>query len=246
MLQKLFRIVLDLLFPIARHCIFCWRKTEGTRGSLCADCAAQILQYGDENEACPRCGRFIAAGCCPNCFDWPPEMLARVVSVVPYDGIYKDKIFDLKYNGQEGLASRLGYLMARKAKALLPLDKDMLTVPVPLHGLREDERGYNQSALLAKAVAGELSLVYEDKALERIRYDCSQTALGRCERRANMDGVFTVKNTALLAGKKVLLVDDIITTGATMLAAAAALKAAGVQEIYGLTWAAGFDKVKKN
>lgn len=244
MLQKILDTVLDILFPSSRLCAFCNSRTEGTGSSLCAGCIALILRYGEEKEVCPRCGRFIAGGSCPNCFDWPPGVLERVVGVVPYNGLYKDKVLDLKYNGHKDISQAMGMLMAVKARACLPMDKEALIVPVPLHQLREDDRGYNQSALLARTVARELSLKYEDKALERVRYDCSQTALGRCERRVNLDGAFAVKNPAQIKGRKILLVDDIITTGATMLASAASLKEAGALEIYGLTWATGFDKVK--
>lgn len=234
--------VLDLLFPGSHPCVFCWQKVEGQKaGEVCTGCHEKIQEFERRLASCPRCGFFTPVAPCPNCTDWE-DNLARVFSVVPYDGIYRDKIYGLKYNGEKELACPLGRLMARKVLRAGWGGYFDLVVPLPLHPLREEERGFNQSRLLARSVAGELGLPCEEKALLRQVYEKSQTLLGRSERRLNMRGTFTVQDAQRVRAKKVLLVDDIITTGATLQAAAAALRAAGAREVSGLTWAAGYDK----
>jgi ComF family protein len=107
-----------------------------------------------------------------------------------------------------------------------------LLVPVPLHSRRLRERGHNQSALLAEAVSESAGLPLST-ALIRTRYTRTQTGLGRAERRRNVRGAFEWTG-ATLAGKTVVLVDDVYTTGATMEACAAACRTAGARQVWGL------------
>jgi len=234
--------ILDLIFPETQVCTFCWTEIEG-RGSrgICSKCAKEILGMSERFVTCSRCGHFIIGKTCPNCYDWTFE-IDGVLSVVPYEGVYKEKIFDLKYNGKKELAVALGYLMACRAKHSLLEKRDIYVVPIPLHPLREEERGYNQSALLARVVARELNCRYEESMLRRRNYEKSQTFLGRKERRANIKSAFEVTSCGILKAQNILLVDDILTTGATMVSAAAVLRKAGAKRIFGLTWATGFDK----
>lgn len=242
MYEKWLETVLDLLFPETKHCPFCWQEVEGrSTGGLCPECAEKILNLDHRFPTCPRCGRFTAADKCPNCYDWP-EKISKVISVVPYDGIFKEKIFEIKYNNKKELVSPLGYLMASKVKKHLPPKRDMIIIPIPLHPLREEERGYNQSTLLARVVMRELRIPLTEDVLVRQHYERSQTLLGRGERRKNIQNAFLVEDKSKIRGKNVLLVDDILTTGATMVEAAAALHSAGAEYIIGLTWAAGIDK----
>ncbi|MCR4441609.1 MAG: ComF family protein [Peptococcaceae bacterium] len=233
--------LLDMVFPEVELCVFCLKELGGRafRG-VCPDCAGRVMNLGSLLRACPRCGFFAGSRRpCPNCGDWDEESLQRSVSVAPYDGIYKELINNLKYGGRKELAVPLGHLMAGKAKESGLAAAAQVVAPIPLYPLREEERGYNQSLLLAGVVAGELGLACEDDLLVRVRHEKTQTGLGRKERRANIRGAFTVNNARKIVGRRVLLVDDVLTTGATMLAAAAALSASGAEGIYGLTWAAG-------
>lgn len=234
--------LLDLVFPHSQMCLFCWQEATGMgKLPLCRDCAQKIMEYSGSLPSCLRCGHFTKEVSCPNCHDWGHE-LTRAVSVVPYEGRYKEIMFDLKYNKKEEIARALGYLMAIKASESGLSLQETVVVPLPLHPLREEERGYNQSLLLARAAALELGLACADNCLRRRHYEKSQTGLGRRARRANMQKAFHLDNSEGIKGKNILLVDDILTTGATLCAAASVLKVGGAREIYGLTWAAGFDK----
>ena len=109
-------------------------------------------------------------------------------------------------------------------------------VPVPLHNSRYRERGYNQAALLAKGLSRLIGTPVNNKTLVRHRITKTQMTLNAAERKINVSNAFTCQSTAL-RGKKVLLIDDVCTTGATLDACAQALKQAGVCAVYGLTLA---------
>ncbi len=117
-----------------------------------------------------------------------------------------------------------------------PLRSEVL-VPVPLYPEREARRGYNQAALLARALGRYLELPVATRALVRIRNTASQTQLNREERRANVSGAFVLQKDVELAGRYVTLVDDVATTGATLEACAAALGAEGVKGVNAFTLA---------
>jgi predicted amidophosphoribosyltransferase len=170
--------ILDLIFPETQVCTFCWTQIEG-RGSrgICAKCFGDILSISERFVTCPRCGHFIAGKTCPNCYDWTDE-IDGVISVVPYDGAYKEKIFNLKYNNKKELAYTLGYLMASRAKNGLLYKRDIIVIPIPLHPLREEERGYNQSALLAQVIARELNCRYEEGVLIRKKGQYARSICG--------------------------------------------------------------------
>ena len=123
------------------------------------------------------------------------------------------------------------------AQAAAGLEFDLI-VPVPLHRTRMRERGYDQAALLARTVAQRLQRTYQREALERIRPTLQQTTLKAEARRANVAGAF--QSTRQLEGDAILLVDDVSTTGATLDAAATALKAAGAGRVVGLVFAQAF------
>lgn len=232
--------LVDLIFPGVALCGFCLKEIgdDAWRG-VCDNCENAVLEMSARLSACPRCGFFSAARPCPNCWDWNHD-LQRIRGVVPYEGIYRETVYSLKYGGRKDLAVPLGHLMAKKA-VLSGLHKSArVIIPLPLHPTREAERGYNQSALLARQVARELSIPCAD-VLRRIRYEKKQTGLSRQERKANLNGAFAVEQAGAVSGRSVLLVDDIVTTGATLGAAARCLLENGAAEVCGLTWAAGSD-----
>jgi ComF family protein len=134
-----------------------------------------------------------------------------------------------KYEERADLARPLGHLL-RRAAMDAGIQADVV-IPVPLHPRRLAERGYNQSALLARAVAQQLNVPFAPRALERRRQTAQQARLGRAERLDNMAEAFEVRDKPAVSLRKVLLVDDVLTTGATLLACREALEKAGAGEV---------------
>lgn len=178
-----------------------------------------------------------------------PEELAAHLHLLPathavFDTVFALWHFDkggtlqavqhaLKYGHRPRYGRILGeWIGQARAEQPPPLPPDTLTLPVPLHRIRQLERGYNQSAMLAEGLAARLGLAVRDDLLVRHRPTRSQTRLSRTRRWQNVDGAFAVADAAALAQRPVLLVDDVLTTGATVAAAAQALKQAGAASVH--------------
>ena len=155
-------------------------------------------------------------------------------SVALFEGVLRKAIHGLKYGNVRGLADDLGDLLARYWRDH-SWSADAL-VPVPLHPRRQRERGYNQSLLLAKRVQCATGVPVVDGVLRRHRYTMSQTHLGAQERRQNVAGAFSCADDRL-AGKIVVLIDDVSTTGSTLESCSVALYAGGARSVRALTLA---------
>jgi len=155
-------------------------------------------------------------------------------SLAIYQGVIRDCVHDLKYNNNQSLGDTFSQWLA----ALIAQENwelDMVT-PVPLSAQRYRERGYNQSSLIAKPLAARLHLKCIPIVVRRIRHTPSQVGLSAEERRLNVIGAFEAEKD-LVSGKRVLLVDDVMTTGATITSCALALKNAGAKAVYCVTLA---------
>jgi competence protein ComFC len=157
-----------------------------------------------------------------------------VRSVVFLEGPMREAIHRLKYSNSQDLAAPLGEMMVSYWQDVhLPAD---VIIPVPLHARRLHERGYNQAALLARELGEGVSLPVLGNALVRVRETSPQVDLNAKERKENVRGAFHCSDDRL-AGKSVLLVDDVYTTGATLEACSLALKQRGVRTVWALTLA---------
>jgi ComF family protein len=155
-----------------------------------------------------------------------------IVAFALFGGPVARALRRFKYAGRGDLAGPLGEL-ARRAVRAAGLVAD-LVVPVPLHPARLAERGYNQAALLAAAVARELGAPLASRGLGRTRNTAHQARLDRASRLTNVDGAFQVRAAARVKGRRVVLVDDVATTGATLSACRDALLAAGALSVTAL------------
>jgi len=216
-LSALSSVARDLAaFAFPQRCPICGREADPER-LLCVDCHAGIPRF--EAALCVRC---LAAGrepiACPTHAGYAAH--ARWI----YDERAARAIHALKYAERPTLAHGLGTEMAR---ALPPGYRPDLVLDVPLHRTRRRERGYNQAALLADAVAGAIAAPRLTGALERVRPTRAQARLGPWARRRTVAGAFRAVHPEALAGRSVLIVDDVLTTGATLESALAILAAAG-------------------
>ena len=226
-LAKLKGMAIDLLFP--QWCVGCGK--EG--GFICDSCHRSLSRIMPP--LCPRCGKPQPSGIlCPGCVGWPAE-IDGIRSPFRFDGVMRQAIHQLKYRNLRALAIPLAKLL-KDYLATSPVPGEVL-VPVPLHPKRIRERGYNQSRLLAKELGKLTGLPVVDNCLIRQRYAPPQAKTSTVdERRSNAAHAFTGRDHRL-QGKQVLLIDDVSTSGATLDACAAALKAAGATSVWGLTLA---------
>jgi ComF family protein len=148
-----------------------------------------------------------------------------------YDGILRRLIQIFKYDGVQPLAGPLSRLLARAVPRSQRFD---MVVPMPLHWLRRWKRGFNQAGLLSGLLAKQLG-VPSAPVVRRVKSTAPQAGLTVAQRRDNLSGAFRVRDRATVAGKQVLLIDDVLTTGATVNACAAVLKRAGARRVTVLT-----------
>jgi len=215
------RALLDALLP--RRCLGCRR-----RGAwMCAACSGQVHKL--RPPVCDLCGREIAARQrCQACARQPPKW-AGMRAAARYELLLREAIHSLKYAGHRGLAVELAAWLEVAAAAYV--DQVEVLVPVPLHPARERARGYNQSALLARELGQRCHLPVEGELLARVVDTRDQVKLTRAERQRNVRGAFACTHANAVAGRSLLLVDDVCTTGSTLLACAAALTAAGAGSV---------------
>ncbi len=224
--------LLHLLLP--RVCWVCQRIQPLDQPAICDDCAAH-LQY-DSQPTCRRCagtvGPFVdtAAGC-SSCRD-RPLTFDRAFRLGPYDGVLRDVLLRMKQSHGEGLAEVVGQFWAEQLAPLLePLAPDVV-VPIPLHWWRHRWRGFNQSEVLGRCLADRLRIPCQSAWLRSQRRTPPQKGLATAAKRwENIRGAFTVRPGVNLDGATVVLVDDILTTGATMSEAARRLRDLGPKSI---------------
>lgn len=219
-LRYAIRLTADLLFPA--RCVHC-----GVDGELfCQKCEADSTRLR-LSEVCKRCGLPSAKDTCEACFLDPPS-LDRVFPAFAFDPSIRDAITAFKYNDIRALAPRLGSLLADALPESTHRSTNVI-IPVPISRSRLRHRGYNQSELLARQVSDfpeDVSVPVDSKKLVRLRDQGPQAnAQSLSERTANMIGTFEA--VGAVSGVRILLVDDVMTSGSTLNACASALKEAG-------------------
>ncbi|WP_345079646.1 ComF family protein [Nemorincola caseinilytica] len=142
------------------------------------------------------------------------------------DGLLQHLLYGLKYRNRPDIGTFLGRRFAASLHAAGRGGDIDLIIPVPLHASRQADRGYNQSMVIAQDLGSDLGIPVSDTLLHRVRYTESQTSKTRQERAENMAGAFSLSDAAAISGKHILIIDDVLTTGATIEACAQALLAA--------------------
>lgn len=207
----------DLLFP--PKCAFCGRVLEESGTGICPGCRDALPVTGDG-------------------YRRKADFLQTVVAPLYYEGAVRRSLLRYKFQGVSSLAEAYGPLVAGKVAGFPDLAFDRITW-VPLSRRRERRRGYDQARLLAEVVARSLEREAEP-LLEKVRDVPPQSGAGSPEkRRANISGCYRVRRPDRVAGARILLVDDIVTTGATMSECARALMLAGAEAVVGAALACG-------
>jgi ComF family protein len=228
--RKVGAALLDFALP--PRCAACGAIVDQVE-SFCADCWTQIAFLGDGG--CGTCGLPLEgtdAATCAACLAQPPR-IARTRAAVAYDELSRRLVLSLKYGRKVALART----MARYMAPLLPTGEDRLLVPVPLHRARLWHRGFNQSIIIARALSRRTGAPVAPTLLSRTRRTPPLKGLNARQRRRAVAAAFKVRDTAALEGRTIVLIDDVLTTGATAEACARALRRAGAARVELISWA---------
>ncbi len=230
---------LNLLYP--RCCGGCGGPAELSGGHLCWDCRADIQVIAPPY--CGRCGnpvegRIDHAYECFHCVQTSPGF-DQARSAVRFEGAFTTLIHDFKYHHALWLEEELTDLLEACVATHYGEAVFDAVCPVPLHHVRQRERGFNQAALLGSRLAGRLGLPFRGNALVRLRDTGTQTHLTARDRLSNVKDAFEAGGSGRCSGRRFLLVDDVMTTGATVSACAGVLKRAGAASVHVVTVARG-------
>ncbi|MDI6739423.1 MAG: ComF family protein [Candidatus Edwardsbacteria bacterium] len=236
--RSLFGSLADFVFP--PFCAACHGPMPGReRGAVCSACWSAYPRW--QADACQRCGMPVPVSnevrLCAQCVI-PGWGCAAIRALGPFAAPVSEAVHLLKYSDRRSVAKKLGGMMAEAVKDDPAYWQADLILAVPLHPARQRERGYNQAQLLAEQVGNIMSKPAPDKVLVRMKNTGSQTAMNRQERKKNVEDIFRVKRPDTVRGKSVILVDDVLTTGATIGSCGQSLLRADAKSVLALTAAA--------
>jgi ComF family protein len=240
MLRGLFKGLQDLIYPncclVCKNkvpppdrqeliCSGCWNQIEKNLPPFCASCGRHLAPEAIEKNACPNCSKI-------------DYFFDRAFSPCVYTGAVKKLIHEFKYAGKDYLGKPLGKLMHTFILDYrLPMEHLDFVIPIPLHKSRQREREFNQAEILSREVARKFDKQLLTNALIRVKPTKTQTGLTFQERCRNMEESFSVVKPELIKNTNLLLVDDVLTTGATSSQAARCLKESGAAKVLLLTLA---------
>lgn len=228
--------VLDFMYP--PRCSLCGRYG-GDEEGICQDCLSQIHYIG--SPLCIRCGKPFSHECatdhfCGECLTGRRYFTtARAVGL--YNGLFRKTLHRFKYQWKHCLARPLGTLMAERMEPFFSDTLYQSMVPVPLHPRRLRKRGFNQALVLARMLSRTYHIPLDRQNLVRTRWTQSQVGLSERERKDNVRGAFAVLQSARIAERTILLLDDIYTSGSTVDECSKVLINAGARKVDVLTLA---------
>jgi ComF family protein len=233
-LRDFVRGFLDLIFP--NSCQICDAEASDDdilRHGLCSECWAAVTVVPQNR--CVRCGQAMGphSECTEGCVACRTVSFGfrAVVLLGIYDGRLREAVLRMKRSTGESLAENMGRVFGECRRDRISELRSDLVVPVPLHWRRAWHRGYNQAAAIAEQLAWVAGVPYSRGCLKRTRHTPQQLQPSSAARRANVRGAFRVRKGVRLTGKRILLVDDVMTTGSTASEASRTLREAGASEV---------------
>ncbi len=233
---ELIRRADSFLFPPL--CIVCDAPRQGHDRWLCLPCGNKIREKITARKGCPRCGQNLDfhSCICESVWDFPYD---RIISFVDYDELIRVLMQEIKYRGKRHLAHYAGQLCAPYLKMRISIQIYDYIIPVPLYWSRHQRRGYNQAEWFARGLSESLGGPEVNTGiLRRVRNTRSQTKLKRSQRHTNVSGAFGLSpGCSGVNGASILLIDDVITTGATSAAASEVLVSGGCEKVTVISFA---------
>ncbi|MDA3797485.1 MAG: ComF family protein [Kiritimatiellae bacterium] len=235
----IYKDTLDFIW--SRFCIHCNAKLSNKDQIFCCSCIDRINYI--KQPYCRKCGDPIFGDVNPNylchyCTSKKPHF-EKARSAIRFNNIIKNAIYELKYGNGTYIGKYISEFAVQTIKEEYPKILFDYVTFVPLHKKRERQRTYNQSQILAKYIAKKLKIPLASDLVIRARYTNTQTLLNFKERSQNISGAFEALNELKLKNKTILLVDDVMTTGATVNECSKALKKGGALQVYVITVARG-------
>jgi len=229
--SELINSFLDFIYP--PHCLVCGRYLSEKERDVCEGCWNNLGTIPDP--FCPVCRSFLHKTeiRCSICSE--DLNLLYVKSLGVFDDFYKELIHRFKYKGKLSLGKNLSRKLAKEIEKDQRFSGFDLLIPVPLHPARKRERGSNQSEIIGGIISGELNVPFSIDVLKRVKNTKDQTKLNEEQRKENVKDAFEVSFSGSVKDKKIILVDDVITTGATLNECARILKNNGAKKIVGVT-----------
>jgi competence protein ComFC len=231
-LRTLLGDFLDFIYP--PFCGICGHRLRGEEKNICQNCWRSLTTI--EEPFCQRCGLPLdsAGPVCSIC-QTRQHLFSFARALGPFDKHYQRIIHLFKYRHRRSLAEPLAEVLASMVRRDRRFAAMEAIVPIPLHPAKARARGYNQSELMAARLARKTGLKLENDLLLRVKNTSSQSGLGLVERNRNVRDAFRVKDPQAISAKRLILLDDVLTTGATADACTEALLRAGVEEVCVLT-----------
>ena len=237
--KKVLRELVNAVLPPA--CPMCGRPapfTGGSRADICPDCMRTVSYVSEP--VCLKCGKPVESDEMEYCSDCSKKkhIYDQACAVYEYSRSIKDSIYRFKYHNKREYARIYAKQIKDKCGGMISAWSPDVLIPVPIHSSRLKERGFNQAQLIAEELEHLTGILTDCESLVRVVKTVPMKELDNVQRVKNLQNAFQA-DKKVVRYKKVLIVDDIYTTGATFDACAAALKQAGVQKVYGVSLCVG-------
>lgn len=228
-LKPIWQQMYDLMLPPL--CLSCRKRVEAAKDVLCPDCMELMAPLPED--ACGLCGGILTEGRCEACAQ-TRFFFDRARAAYLYQGPAQDLVHALKYDGFYSPADFFATALSRLSDTQFHYGACQYVTAVPLHRVRRRERGFNQSELIARKLARLLGLKYDDPVYRRLNTP-SQTLLSKEDRERNLKGAFALRRNARVQDTRLILIDDVFTTGSTVNEISKLLKDNGAKEVMVLT-----------
>lgn len=226
---------MDWLYP--PRCPVCHDIVVPKGHQVCDSCKEKIQPIGEPR--CKKCGKSISSSVAEYCYDChhTTHHFDQGLGIFPYNSLWQQSIMQFKYHGRKEYRKFYGAVMAVYGGEMIQKWQPQVLIPVPIHRSRLYSRGYNQAAELARELGRRMMIPVDEKLVQRREHTRPQKELTRKQRRDNLQKAFVLKKTVIYT--RVLLIDDIYTTGSTVDSIAVLLKNHGVQQVWFLSLCVG-------